>query len=136
MLNRIFNHTDILEKSLDATWLKMEVSAQNIANNDTPGYDSKRVDFDERFAQALKGREGLDLKATNTKHFRLTEPDPRSVTPRVVSNTHYVARMDDNNVDIDQEMVDMAKNTIQYNAMVQKVNSEFARLKLAIRGGT
>jgi flagellar basal-body rod protein FlgB len=44
-------------------------------------------------------------------------------------------RMDDNNVDIDKEMVDMAKNTIQYNALVQKLGREFQRLKLAIREG-
>lgn len=135
MLNRLFNHSNILEKSLDASWLKMEINSQNIANNDTPGYNAKRVEFDEEFSQALNAT-GFPMKTSRGKHMNTSESNPLNVTPRVVSDTHYVARMDDNNVDIDKEMVEFAKNTIQYNALVQKVNSEFSRLKLAIRGGS
>lgn len=134
MLSRMFNHTNLLEKSLDATWLKMEVSAQNIANADTPGYDSKHVEFDEAFSKALNGS-SFKTVTTNEKHFSIPETNPSKVTPVVVSDKHYVSRMDDNNVDVDKEMVDMAKNTIQYNALIQKVNKEFSRLKTVIREG-
>jgi len=135
MLNKMFNHTNLLEKGLDTTWLKMEVSAQNISNVDTPGYDAKRVEFDAEFARALRGEKPFGMKATRDKHFVIPEADPMRVKPVVVSDTHYVKRMDDNNVDIDREMVDMAKNTIQYNALVQKMNKEFSKLKLVIREG-
>lgn len=134
MLSRMFNHTNLLEKSLDATWLKMEVSAQNISNADTPGYDSKHVEFDEAFSKALNGS-SFKTVTTNEKHFSIPETNPAKVTPVVVSDRHYVSRMDDNNVDIDKEMVDMAKNTIQYNALIQKANKEFSRLKTVIREG-
>jgi len=134
MLSRIFNHSNLLEKSLDVTWLKMEVSAQNISNADTPGYDAKHVEFEQAFARALKGSV-FATRVTRDKHFRITETDPSKIKPVVVSNNHYVMRMDDNNVDIDKEMVDMAKNTIQYNALVQKASKEFARLKLVVREG-
>lgn len=134
MLSNMFNHTTLLEKSLDASWLKMEINAQNISNADTPGYDAKRVEFDDAFAKALNGST-FSTTSTHEKHFKINEADPTKVTPTVVSDTHYVARMDDNNVDIDKEMVDMAKNTIQYNALIQKLNSEFARMKTVIREG-
>jgi len=135
MLSRLFNHSSLLEKGLDVTWLKLEVSAQNIANVDTPGYDRKHVEFDSAFAKALKGSHSITTRVTRERHFRVPETDPMRVKPVVISNNHYVMRMDDNNVDIDKEMVDMAKNTIQYNALVQKVSKDFARLKLAIREG-
>ena len=135
MLNKMFRHSDLVKKGLDATWLKMEVAAQNISNADTPGYDARRVEFEEHLAGALNPGSALQIKATRDKHIRIGEPDPLKVTPKIVSDRHYVARMDDNNVDIDKEMVDMAKNTIQYNALIQKINKEFARLKYAIRGG-
>ncbi|GHV07879.1 flagellar basal body rod protein FlgB [Clostridia bacterium] len=144
MLSRLFNHANLMQKSLDVTWLKMEINSQNIANADTPGYDAKRVEFEDALLAAMDGsaaaKAGTAFKAkvTNPKHFDFSgeDPavDPRKVEPRVVTDEYYVMRMDDNNVDIDKEMVDMAKNTIQYNALITKTNKEFARLKTAIKG--
>ena len=134
MLSRIFGHADVLEKGLDVTALRMEVASQNVANVDTPGYDRKRVEFESAFSKALNGR-AFPTKTTRAKHFEFSQTDPMKVKPNVVSDVHYVKRMDDNNVDIDVEMIEMAKNTIQYNTLVQKANKEFARLKLAIREG-
>jgi flagellar basal-body rod protein FlgB len=112
----------------------MEVAAQNIANADTPGYDVKRVEFEDQLLRAMNSGNILHNKATHDRHIKIAETDPSKVMPRVVSDTHYVKRMDDNNVDIDKEMVDMAKNTIQYNALIQKINKEFSRIKYAVRG--
>ena len=134
MIGKMFRHADLVERSLDATALKMEIAAQNIANNDTPGYDKKRVEFEGELLRAMNSGNEFQMKAERGKHFKLSETDPSKVTPRVVADTHYVMRMDDNNVDIDKEMVDMAKNTIQYNTLIQKINKEFARIKYAVRG--
>lgn len=49
MLNKISNHLDFFQRSLDLRAAKAEVLASNIANADTPGY--KAVDFD--FGKAL-----------------------------------------------------------------------------------
>ena len=48
-----------------------------------------------------------------------------------INDTSY--RVDDNNVDIDVENAEMAKNTIYYNAVVNQVNSQFSRLKTAFK---
>jgi flagellar basal-body rod protein FlgB len=44
-------------------------------------------------------------------------------------------RVDVNYVDIDREMALLAKNTIMYNALTQKVSGDFAKLKYVINGG-
>lgn len=41
-------------------------------------------------------------------------------------------RLDDNNVDIETEMVALAKNQIEYYALVNRINSEFEKLNTAI----
>ncbi|EGL17129.1 hypothetical protein HMPREF9413_2863 [Paenibacillus sp. HGF7] len=39
-----------------------------------------------------------------------------------------------NNVDMDYEMSLMAKNQLKYNTMVQEMNNEFRKLKIAMDG--
>ena len=136
MLGNIFNQTDLLQRGLDASWLRQETIAQNIANVNTPGYKSKRVDFEDAFQKALQGNDGFQARATRPRHIQFDGgQDPSQVTPAVVENSDYTMRMDGNNVDIDQENAAMAQNTIRYDLLSTKLNAEFTRLKLAIREG-
>jgi len=43
--------------------------------------------------------------------------------------------MDGNNVDIENEQINLAKNTIYYNTLVQKIGEEFNRIKYVISEG-
>ena len=40
-----------------------------------------------------------------------------------------------NSVDMDQEMAELAKNQIYYNALMERINGKFAVLQTVIRGG-
>jgi flagellar basal-body rod protein FlgB len=51
----------------------------------------------------------------------------------IKKNTDFSYRVDDNNVDIDVETAELAKNTIQYNALVSEVNGQFSRIKAALK---
>jgi flagellar basal-body rod protein FlgB len=44
-------------------------------------------------------------------------------------------RLDGNNVDIEREMAEMAKNTIRYSVMAQKISNEFSKIKSVINEG-
>ena len=48
------NTISMMEKSMDYLWKKQEVTANNIANVDTPGYRRKRVNFEETFRRKLE----------------------------------------------------------------------------------
>ena len=137
MLGRLFHQVDLIGRGLDATWLRQEVIAQNVGNANTPDYKSKRVDFEEAFARALRGDTGFKARRTRERHidFGGTFGDPLTVVPRVAINSHYTMRMDGNNVDIDQEETALAENTIRYDTMNAKLNAEFSRLKMAIKEG-
>lgn len=45
------------------------------------------------------------------------------------------SRLDGNNVDIDIEMGNLAKNTIQYHVLAQRISDHFNKLKTVIRDG-
>jgi flagellar basal-body rod protein FlgB len=137
VFEKLFRQVDTLARGLDASWLRQEVIAQNIANANTPYYKSQRVEFEDALASALASEESaFATRRTRGRHIAFDgAADPRDITPSVVTNDHYTMRMDENNVDIDQENVELAKNTIKYDMLTVKVNAELARLKMVIREG-
>ncbi len=134
LLDRLFGHVNLLAKGMDVAWQRQEVISQNIANADTPNYKSQHIEFETAFRQALEDQGSIPNKTTRPGHFQFSPSDPLAVNPVVVSETHHSMRMDGNNVDVDQEMVELSQNTILYNEEVNKANAEFSRLRLAITG--
>jgi len=131
MWDNLFGSVDLVKKGMDASWLRNEVISNNIANADTVGFKASEVEFESVFADALKG-EGVSLATTNDRHISAGASDVESVTPQVVTDTDDSLRYDGNNVDVESEMAEMAKNTIAYYALVSKANSEFKKLDTAI----
>ena len=134
MWDKLFQTTDYLQKGLDATWLRNEVISNNIANEDTPGYKASEVRFENVLVSAISGSE-LELKTTREGHIKKGSPDLYELEPEVVTEENTSYRYDENNVDVEAEMVSLAQNTLQYYTMVSKINSEFNKLNMAIRGG-
>ena len=128
-----FKPSTTLVRGLDATWLRNEVISNNIANVDTPGFKVSEVEFEDVLVAAVSNSE-LGLKTTREGHIKTTADSISDVEPTVVTswNTSYTA--DENNVDIESEMVDLAKNSLEYYTLVSKLNSEFRKLNTAISG--
>jgi flagellar basal-body rod protein FlgB len=132
----MYNHTNLLHKSLDVLSLRQEVIAHNMANNDTPDYKAQHVAFESLYRQAVEDQKNgaIRMKTSSSRHFEGEYPDPDAVAPVVVSENWHTMRMDGNNVDVDQEMNDLAVNTIRYNLTIQQVTDELRRLRTAITG--
>ena len=136
LIGKIDNSTLVQEKTLDAAWLRNEVLSHNLANIDTPLYKRKDVDFEKYLRGALG--EGLeDVIVHRRFKFRFKEKNSLdSVRPRVKEEYNSMAmRIDGNNLDIDEEMAQMAKNTIKYNVVVQNLNTKFGRIMHAVSEG-
>jgi len=118
-----------LAKSLDAAALRQKVTAQNIANLNTPGYKRSYVVFSEELSKA---REKLSLKTTDPRHLpgRDSGGEPRVQVERSTSR-----RSDGNNVDLDQEMLDMVTNQLRYNVLAQKISDRYAEWRYIINEG-
>lgn len=135
MLDRILGRTKPLEKALDATWLRNEAISQNIANVDTPGYKRKTVIFEDLLNKALEDSKFKGFGADKGR-ISISESDLDEVKPIVMEDNKSLSmRLDGNNVDIDKEMADMSKNTIQYNVLIQRISSSFRSIKSVISEG-
>lgn len=135
MLDNIFGKVNMLQKGLDAAWTRNEVISNNIANVDTPGYKSQSVAFEAEMKRALESDgNGFSAKTTRPEHYKFASNSPEQVSPTVLENSETSYRADGNNVDIDYENTELAKNTLWYNTLVEQMSSEFSKLKTVING--
>jgi flagellar basal-body rod protein FlgB len=135
MFNKLTSDYKVLEKALDAAWLRNEVIAQNIANDDTPNYKKKTVSFEEYLNDAMDDGSFKGF-TTDRRHIRIGGSDIDSVDMKVTQDhrdTSY--RLDGNNVDIESEMASQAENDIKYNTLIQSLNVGYKRLKSVISEG-
>jgi len=124
----------VLENALMASSLRHKVISNNIANVNTPGFKKSEVAFEDMLQSALYGS-NMPLAQTNEKHFSVSQSAPR-VLPIVNTVANTSLRTDGNNVDIDIEMAELAKNNIYYNAVAQQLGHYFTSLKSVINGGS
>jgi len=115
----------IMQKSLDALWLRQKVISNNIANIDTPGYKSKRVEFENI----------LNNQLTSLNNDQGTNDQLQSREPQIIEDNKYIMREDGNNVDIDAQNIELVRTQIQYEYMTRMISNAISREKYAITEG-
>ena len=118
-----------LTRGLDVAALRQKVTANNIANLNTPGFKRSYVLFGEELEKA---RGKLPLARTDARHY---PGRPGETDPRVQKEQHTSRRSDGNNVDLDQEMLDMVTNQLRYNALIQTISGRLAAWRYVINEG-
>jgi flagellar basal-body rod protein FlgB len=134
MWDKLFQVTDCLQKGLDATWLRNEVISNNIAMWTHPAINVSEVKFEDVLVSAFSSGD-LELKTTRQGHLRRGGSAVGEIRPVITTSEDTSYRSDENNVDIEAQMVALSQNSLQYYTLVSKVNSEFAKLNMAITGG-
>lgn len=132
MWDKLFTSVNLLEQGLGASWLRNEVINNNIANAETPGFKTSHVEFEDLMAEALGKTDALPMTASDPRHITRSGSLSGEVGPQVVTDETTSIRMDENNVDVESQMAALAKNSIEYYTLVNKVNSEFRKLDTAI----
>lgn len=118
-----------LERSLKYSTLKHEVTAQNIANADTPNYKGKKVSFGKVFGDAVSA---VEIRTTDPRHIG----NSGRINPAITHTDRRVQYSHNgNNVDIDKEMSDLASNQIYYSALTERLSGKFNSLQNVIKGG-
>lgn len=107
----------ILHSALDGLSLRQRVTADNIANIDTPGYRASTVDFETelRKAVAAGGITGASMIATTTA-------------------TNTPSGANDNTVDLRKETLVGMQSLYQYQVMTRAVTDRFALLTTVAKG--
>lgn len=128
-----------LVSALQASQLRQQVEANNIANANTPGYKRQTVLFEsllqQNLAQAGWGPGGttLAMAADNPADLNASS-GVGSVAPQVVTDMTTSVSNNGNNVGLDAEMSALAENQIEYGALTQELTDQFTMLKTAITG--
>lgn len=126
--SNVFNYVNVLDKAADAAWLRNEVISNNIANVSTPNYKRQDVAFEDTLRRAMS-----DSRYMSTDS-RVANLDLRALTPTTYTDdSQFSYRLDGNNVDMDTESARLASNQIKYNALIDSVNEEFARLSMVMK---
>lgn len=130
MINAILGQSQYIEKALDAAWLRNNVISNNISNIDTPDFKASKVEFETLLNDAISGS-NTDMKKTRVKHLKggLSASD---VQPMVTLDVNSDIRMDGNNVDMNTEQTELAKNTLKYYTLLQKISGGITKLDYII----
>lgn len=128
MLGKTFNKINLINKALDGAWLKQSAISNNIANVNTPGYKKQTVNFEDTLRAEMGKAQHVPMMRTHAQHMDPNYP----FEPRIQDVMDSSYRADKNNVDVDVENAEMAKNTIYYNVLIDRVNSQYTRIKTAL----
>lgn len=134
ILEKSFKNMNILEKSMDASWLRNEAISNNIANVNTPKFKKNVVKFESVLAESLSDT-SIEGRLTHEKHLPVGTVNIDQIEPTVTKDFTTKYRKDGNNVNIDVEMANMAKNTIRFYALKEMVSSNLQKIKLAVKDG-
>ena len=139
VLDTIMNSSNFnyLSRAMVAANIRQEVIANNIANVNTPNFRKSDLVFEDLLAEELYGpTDDGRLKPAKTHSKHLPPPDlPFYAMPQIVEDRSTLMRVDDNNVDIDIEMANLAKNQIYYNALATQMTNYISKMKSVITSG-
>lgn len=113
--------------------MRQEIISSNIANAETPGYKSKRLDFESALARALDVDGNMGMKVEDGKHYDVGSGGFDNLQPETFEDPNGIVSEDGNTVDREAEMVRMAENKVMYDALVQLVNKKVGLMKYTIQ---
>src|SRR3954462_13236807 len=113
----LYDNTQLaLERAISGASMRQEVLANNLANAETPGFQRSDVDFHTTLSQAMKAG---DPTAIENATFQ-------------PQKDNQVLRADGNGVDIDTESANLAKNSLEYDALISVARARIGILKSAM----
>ena len=120
-----YSFINVLDKAADASWIRNEVIANNLANVSTPHYKRKDVNFEQYLEKELTGKDMLTRKVNNLNLGNLN-----ATTYTDHATLSY--RKDGNNVDVDTENAYLADNQLKYYALLDSITQEFSRIRTVL----
>jgi flagellar basal-body rod protein FlgB len=110
--------TDALLRLMSAAALRGRVLANNVANQNTPGYHRQVVRFEQEFLAEM-GRH---------------HPDLARVSPRVEEDADATTRPDGNTVSLEEELSASRENRLLYEMYAAILQGRMDMLRSAING--
>ena len=126
---------DIGSRALAAASLRHEVLSNNIANVNTPNFRRSHVRFEDLLQKELGLAEDPLMKVVRTHDRHLPVAFRGKARAVIEQDENTNMRLDRNNVDIDIEMAEVAKNQLYYSALATALGGHISKLKSVISSG-
>lgn len=111
---------------------RSEILAGNLANADTPGYKARDIDFKDALSNA-KSRMGVSLARTHESH-NVAQSYSMAQAGELFRTGNQPDTGDGNTVDAEVERNLFMKNSMEYQASLDFLNSKISGLRKAIKG--
>ena len=149
-MSLLFDSTSrVLETVIKGATLRHQVIVNNLANIDTPGFQSLDLEFQDVLKSQLSASSNAASQTPGASIERLanrritvampsaheTDPASNTLNAKVVAEAYDQPRLDGNTVDIDREMGKLGQNTLLHNTYIELLNRKYRMLKGAINGG-
>jgi flagellar basal-body rod protein FlgB len=132
-------HLRNMRMGLDLTWKRMEVTGHNIANINTPHYKAQKLEFENLLlAKINESRPRLyahEMRYTSEQLHERRMRELAAIRPGIYTDEVTETRIDGNNVDIDFEFLQLSKQRIHYDYLVQRIAGAYSSLRHAISEG-
>lgn len=131
---------EVLHKALAFTEARHRVLTENIANIDTPGYRTKKLDaatFQQTLAQALenhKAHPSTPLELQPSEEFHEHQSGRLIVTPSEEPPENILFH-DGTNSRVEQQMAMLAENALMHQTLTELLRGRYEGVLKAIRGG-
>jgi len=128
---------DLLQRSMDVSVLRYNVTANNIANSEVPNFKRSEINFESSLKRALDSegaRPRVELATSDPGHIAsFKQTDWRDVSPRRVLDYLSTSKNNGNNVDAEQEFMSAMQNQLRYTLMTQATAFEFNQIKQVLK---
>jgi flagellar basal-body rod protein FlgB len=108
---------ELLESGLKAETMRQQAMANNVANIQTPGYRRLDVQFEKLLAKALESGD---------------EVDAEEIEPRLYQPKNTAVGTNGNDVNLEDEIGEMVKNSLRYKAFVRLMSKKFSQIDEAV----
>lgn len=117
----------MLQRSMEYLWSKQNCILDNIANVETPGYQTKYATFEESLRQAIQSASNNSAPSSSVRQA-IEE------APIEIHQAEESTRLDDNGVNVTEQMVELVREGYQMQYVMQAISSDFSLLRAAING--
>ncbi|MBW7984769.1 flagellar basal body rod protein FlgB [Enterobacillus tribolii] len=137
MLDKLESTLRFQKEALNLRAQRQEILASNIANADTPGYQSRDFDFAAQLNKALtQGRpsgSGVALSMTARNHIPAQDFRPPSLD--LLFRVPDQPALDGNSVDMDRERTQFADNSLRYQTDLTVISGQIKSMMSVLQQG-
>uniref|UniRef100_A0A1A9Z111 Flg_bb_rod domain-containing protein n=1 Tax=Glossina pallidipes TaxID=7398 RepID=A0A1A9Z111_GLOPL len=138
MLDKLEQYLSFQKIAMNTFRIRQEILAANIANADTPKYQSRDINFEKILQKADKSKENrnsfsVNLNLTSKNH--LNKKNEQYFSENLLYRIPDQPSADQNTVDMDRERINFLENSIKYHTSITITNEYIKNMTSVVYKG-